>query len=188
MPLPVSEYVPQFPSPGDEARARGLALRVWGAILAVAAAWAAAVAAAPLLRAGGHGVASAVIYKVFAAVCHQMPERSFLLAGEPLAVCARCAGLYAGALGGLLFYPFVRPLASASAPRRVWLFLAVAPTALDFALGFFGVWENTHWSRFLTALPAGAACAFYVMPGFVGMCAEGFRRRGAPRSPARAQG
>ena len=102
-----------------------------------------------------------------------MPERSFLLAGEPLAVCARCAGLYAGALGGLLLYPFVRPLAFASAPRRGWLFPAVAPTALDFALGFFGLWENTHWSRFLTALPAGAACAFYVVPGLQGCAPRG---------------
>lgn len=188
MPSPISEYVPQFLSPDEEARARARALRVWAAILAVAAAWAAAVLSAPLLRAGGYGVAAAVVYKVFAAVCHQMPERSFLLSGEPLAVCARCAGLYAGALAGVLFYPALRPVALACAPWRGWLFLAVAPTAFDFALGFFGVWENTHWSRFLTALPAGAACAFYVVPGFVGMCAEGFRRRGAPRAPARAQG
>ncbi|HVF44889.1 MAG TPA: DUF2085 domain-containing protein [Pyrinomonadaceae bacterium] len=188
MPLPVSEYVPQFMSPDEEARARGRALRVWGAILAVAAAWVAAIASAPLLRAGGYGVASAFVYKVFSATCHQMPGRSFHFAGEPLAVCARCAGLYAGALGGLLFYPAVRGLAGTGVPRRGWLFLAVAPTGLDFALGFFGVWENTHWSRFLTALPAGAACAFYIVPGFVGMCAEGFRRRGAPRAPARAQG
>jgi len=188
MPLPVSEYVPQFPSPEEAARARALALRVWGVCLAVAAAWLASIAAAPLLRAGGYGVASAFVYKVFAALCHQMPARSFSLAGGPLAVCARCEGLYVGALFGLLLYPLVRALASANAPRRAWLFLAVAPTAVDFALGFFGVWENTHWSRFLTALPAGAACAFYVVPGFVGMCAEGFRRRGAPRAPARAQG
>ena len=86
MPLPISEYVPQFMSPEEEARARGRALRVWGTILAVVAAWAAAIVSAPLLRAGGYGVASAVVYKVFGAVCHQIPERSFSLAGEPLAV------------------------------------------------------------------------------------------------------
>jgi hypothetical protein len=38
---------------------------------------------------------------------------------------------------------------------------------VDFALGFFGVWQNTHLSRFLTALLLGAVTAFYVVPGVV---------------------
>jgi uncharacterized membrane protein len=183
MPLPISEYVPQFLSPAEVARVRRGALKVWGLSVALAAAWVATLFAAPLLRAGGHGLSSAVVYQVFAALCHQMPERSFHVAGYQLAVCARCTGLYVGGLAGLLFYPAFRPLALTSAPRRSWLFLAAAPTTIDFALGILGVWENTHWSRFLTALPAGAACAFYVVPGLVGMCAAGFRRPAA-RHPA----
>ena len=103
----------------------------------------------------------------FHAVCHQIPERSFQIAGYPLAVCARCTGLYVGGLLGIAAYPMVRPLTRTDAPERVWLVLAVLPTTVDFALGFFGVWENTHWSRFLTALLAGAVAAFYIVPGLV---------------------
>jgi uncharacterized membrane protein len=38
-----------------------------------------------------------VVYGVGGAVCHQLPERSFYLWGRQLPVCARCAGIYAGA-------------------------------------------------------------------------------------------
>ena len=39
----------------------------------------------------------------FALVCHQQPERSFVLFGGNVAVCARCLGIYLGAAVGLLF-------------------------------------------------------------------------------------
>ena len=54
--------------------------------------------------------------------------------------------------------------------------LAVLPTTVDFALGFFGIWENTHWSRFLTALVAGAVAAFYIVPGLVDLGLSRVRR------------
>ena len=53
----------------------------------------------------------------FALVCHQQAERSFLLLGGSVAVCARCLGIYLGAAVGLLV----------SIPRRMaWRFLQVA--------------------------------------------------------------
>ena len=36
------------------------------------------------------------------AVCHQLPERSFVCAGRPLPLCARCTGTFVGALVGVL--------------------------------------------------------------------------------------
>ena len=36
------------------------------------------------------------------AICHQMPEHSYHLGGRQLPLCARCTGIYLGALGGLL--------------------------------------------------------------------------------------
>jgi hypothetical protein len=44
----------------------------------------------------GHAFAY-VIYRIGGLICHQRAERSFELFGEPLAVCARCTGIYAGA-------------------------------------------------------------------------------------------
>jgi hypothetical protein len=55
---------------------------------------------------------------------------------------------------------------------------------VDFVLGFFGVWENTHASRFLTALPLGVALAFCAVPGLVDLSLSPLRqffRPGLPR-------
>jgi hypothetical protein len=54
--------------------------------------------------------------------------------------------------------------------------LAAVPTTIDFALGFSGLWENTHWSRFSTGLLLGAAAAFYVIPGLVDLWWRGMWR------------
>jgi uncharacterized membrane protein len=39
--------------------------------------------------------------------------------------------------------------------------------AIDWSLGFFGIWENTHFSRFLTGLIVGIACAVFIIPASV---------------------
>lgn len=41
-----------------------------------------------------------VVYAVGAAVCHQLPMRSFHLWGVQMPVCARCTGIYVGAAFG----------------------------------------------------------------------------------------
>ena len=42
------------------------------------------------------------VYAVGGVVCHQLPDRSFLLWGRQLPVCARCTGIYAGAAAAAL--------------------------------------------------------------------------------------
>lgn len=168
MPEAISEYVPQLAHDDAESarrwrRARG----AWGAAVGLAAVLSALIVGAPLLKAGGLQAASEVAYGAFALACHQLDERSFHLAGFKLAVCARCFGLYAGALAGALAYPLTRPLVRRDLPARGWLVAAAVPTSVDFALGFFRVWENTHASRFLTASLLGVVVAFYFVPGVV---------------------
>jgi uncharacterized membrane protein len=178
MPAPISEYVPQAPGNADEPARRRVALAAWAAASAVAALLFGLILLAPAARARGWDALSLALYQAFRPVCHQLAERSFHLESFPLAVCARCLGLYAGALAGMLFYPLVRTLARTDAPRRAWVIAAALPTGLDFALGLLGVWENTHWSRFSTALVLGASVPFFVMPGLVGLGLA--RRRGRP--------
>ena len=64
-----------------------------------------------------------------------------------------------------LVYPLARSLKSSDTPARLWLILAAIPLAIDFALGYFAVWPNTHLSRFSTGALLGAVAVFYVMPG-----------------------
>jgi len=187
MPAPVSEYVPQFLSPAEAARRRRAGLAAWALAAGVAAAGVGLVLLAPLLRAEGWPLLSAVVYKGFAAVCHQMPERSFQLWGSPAAVCARCLGLYAGVLAGVLAHPLARGLTRTEVPGRAWLLAAAVPTSIDFLLGVTGLWENTHWSRFLTALVLGAAAAFYVVPGAVELATRRVRRGAQTGGAARSE-
>jgi uncharacterized membrane protein len=184
MRLPVSEYVPQLLSPAGSARARGAAIRAWGLTASFVLAVIGLIVLAPWARAHGHAGLSAAVYSGFSATCHQMPERSFHLEGFPLAVCARCFGLYAGAAAGVLLYPLARGLARRDAPGRAWLLLAAAPTTVDFALGFFGVWENTHLSRFLTAILLGATVAFYVVPAALDLSYKRSLRRASADAAA----
>lgn len=131
---------------------------------------------APVALAHGHNSSAFVLYEMFGRVCHQIPERAFYLEGHPFAVCARCTGIYFGFAAGLLLYPLVRSLRRGDAPARKWLLVALAPTALDFALGFSGIWENTSWSRFVTGALLGAVVAFYVVPGLMDLSRMSFRR------------
>lgn len=110
-----------------------------------------------------------------------MPERAFWVAGHPLAVCARCFGIYAGFAAATLIYPLARNVRQAGTPRRAWLILALLPTSVDFLLGVTGMWANTHSSRFFTGAWLGAWAAFYVVPGLVELGEGRARRLGLQR-------
>lgn len=166
MPASISSYVPQCVT-DEEARTRfRVRVAAWGAATLAAAALVALICLAPVARARGAAVVALVIYKSFAFACHQMPERSFHLEGHAMAVCARCFGLYAGVAAGTLAFPLMRSLARESAaPARAWLIVAALPTSIDFALGYLGIFANTHASRFWTAALLGVVAALYVVPG-----------------------
>jgi uncharacterized membrane protein len=122
---------------------------------------------APLAAASNHQQLAVAIYHSFKTLCHQLPERSFFIAGHQFAVCARCTGLYGGFALVLFPYPLIRSLHSTDVPKAKWLFLAAAPLGIDFSLTLFGIWENTHTSRLLTGMLLGGVTVFYVMPGIL---------------------
>jgi uncharacterized membrane protein len=134
---------------------------------------------APLAAASGHDSTALAIYIAFSRFCHQLPERSFSMAGHPLAVCARCTGIYFGFAAGVLIYPLMRSLKRADAPARWWLLVALVPTAVDFSLGFFGILENTDLSRLVTGALLGGVTAFYVVPGLMDLSRMSFGRASA---------
>ncbi|HEY0100143.1 MAG TPA: DUF2085 domain-containing protein [Pyrinomonadaceae bacterium] len=150
----------------------------WACVVACTLLWAGLILGAPVAAAGGHETLAFVIYRGLDGVCHQMPERAFWIAGHPLAVCARCSGIYAGFTLAALLYPLVaRRLPASVTPRREWLILALAPTLIDFTLGITGLWANTHLSRSLTGAWLGAWLAFYVVPGVLEIARQRGRRQ-----------
>jgi uncharacterized membrane protein len=91
----------------------------------------------------------------FALVCHQQAERSFVLFGGSVAVCARCLGIYLGAAAGLL----VR------VSRQVawrWLAAAVALNLADWFAEFAGLHGNGMFARFALGIALGATAAMLV--------------------------
>lgn len=163
MPEAIENYVSQT-AVGNQRRQ---AVVAWSVIFIVAVLWISAILVAPLAKASGFNNFSNSIYNFFSHLCHQMEWRSFHLDGYPLAVCARCFGFYAGFLFGLAVYPLIRSLNNTDSFSRFWLFLAMIPMGVDWSLTFFGIWENTHFSRLITGAILGAACAFFIIPALV---------------------
>lgn len=125
------------------------------------------IVAAPLALASGHQSTAYNIYLAFSYVCHQIPARSFFIDQHPFAVCSRCTGIYSGFLIGVMAYPLVRSLRRTETPARKWLFVAAVPLAVDFSLEFLGIWNNTHFSRFITGALLGSVAVFYILPGLL---------------------
>jgi uncharacterized membrane protein len=173
-------YVPQV---ARREVALGRAACAWLLACAGASAYLALIFAAPLAQASGHRALAWSLYRVFAPLCHQIPERSFYFAGHPLAVCARCLGVYAGFAVCLLLYPLVRSLRRTEAPRRGWLVVFALPCVVDFLISFTGLWHNTHASRALTGAWLGAGAVFFVAPGLVD-AAQTLWRKDKPRAEA----
>lgn len=138
---------------------------------------------APLAQAHGNPHFASSIYQTFSFVCHQIPERSFYVAGNKFAVCSRCTGLYAGFAVAALAYPLARPLNRTDTPSRIWLILAALPLGIDFGLGYFNIWSNTHASRFITGALLSSVAVFYIMPGLTELTAT--IRRFFDRNPRR---
>jgi len=139
----------------------------WTFVTAIALSLVALIIGAPFAKASGHPSLAAAIYKGFGLVCHQLPDRSFHLAGHQFAVCSRCTGLYAGFAVAALSYPLARSLKRTDTPSRVWLILAAVPLVVDFSLGYFSIWHNTHLSRFVTGALLSSVAVFYIMPGLI---------------------
>lgn len=125
-------------------------------VVAAISGWWLLILLAPLLR-DRVPVLSAFLYLFFSPICHQIPERSFFVFGHQLPVCARCAGIYAGALVGSFF-------AREKSPSPLFLVAAVTPLVIDGGTQLF--WrESTNTLRLITGAIAGAAAIFYLYAG-----------------------
>jgi uncharacterized membrane protein len=131
--------------------------------------WCAAFTLQPVLMTyGEHGKkAGMLIYLAFSQLCHQIPERSLMLNGSPMAVCSRCAGIYYGDLVLLLGYPFLCRMYRRIQPTVKWLCLAALLMAVDFIIEKTGIFQPGNWIRFFTGLFFGWTAGVFIVTGIL---------------------
>jgi uncharacterized membrane protein len=132
--------------------------------------WVMLLALAPLLPAP----LAAVVYGVGGVICHQLPDRSFHLQGVQLPVCARCAGIYVGAVLGWMSAcrvrgPRLEALARDVRCARLALMAGALPTAGQVLFEQARGWTSSNASRagagmllgLVVALVVGAAATLH---------------------------
>jgi uncharacterized membrane protein len=117
------------------------------------------------------GKADAVGY----AVCHRIELRSFHLGERPLPLCARCTGMYLGAILGLIYQSLLAPRGAGMPPRRVWIGVAglVVAFGVDGLNSFLSLIPNLptlyppqNELRLLSGTGMGIAIAVTLFPVF----------------------
>ncbi len=116
------------------------------------------------------GKADAVGY----AVCHRIDLRSFHIGDRQLPLCARCSGMFLGAMLGLAFQ-VAQGRKGKMPPWPVMVLLGVM--ALAWALdgsnsflmllpGISSVYETQNWTRLITGTGMGIALSSVLLPSF----------------------
>ncbi|WP_437526860.1 DUF2085 domain-containing protein [Sorangium sp. So ce726] len=101
------------------------------------------------------GELGAALDRVFAPMCHRMPERSLALDGVVMPLCSRCAGIFAGFAAGAAI---ARPRLAMTAWRPILIALAALMT-VDVATQDLGLRPVWHASRLATGVAFGYAAA-----------------------------
>jgi len=112
-----------------------------------------------------------LLHLSYAPVCHQQPERCLPVGDGFQAVCARCSGLYLGAVAGL-FVGALFLVGRRSAPRPIWLAVVALPTIVDALLPWLGLPGLSNFPRLLLAWPVGFVAALFVARGIAEIVAS----------------
>jgi uncharacterized membrane protein len=107
------------------------------------------------------------IQRIGYAVCHQIPERSILIDGKQLPVCARDTGLYIGSLLSLLYIVSTRRRNRNAIPAPFISFSFVffmLLLAIDGITSYLGIRATTNAIRLATGLLVGIGLPFFMYP------------------------
>ena len=98
---------------------------------------------------------------LFRIMCHGIPRRCLELFGEPMPLCARCVGIYAGMLCGIIAFwavPLLRERV-----MRAFAFACLTPLAIDGLTQLTGLRESTNPLRLATGAIAGLAFGLWIL-------------------------
>jgi len=99
------------------------------------------------------------IERIYSRVCHQQDNKCISLAGTKMLICARCAGIYFGALVSL-FFMFFR-----STPKlKLGIFvLSAIPLLLDVFVTNLKLYEYSKPIAFSTGLIFGSVVCLFLL-------------------------
>ncbi len=109
------------------------------------------------------------------AVCHRIDTRSFFMGDRQLPLCARCSGMYLGAMLGLIFQAFVSRGRAGMPHWSLWVVLGLFVAAfgvdginsyLHLFPGAPSLYEPSNLGRLLTGTGMGLVVAFAIFPAF----------------------
>ncbi len=122
------------------------------------------------------------------AVCHRITERSFIVAGRQLPLCARCTGMYLGVATAVLYFWLRGRMRHTELPPWPILLMLLAFIGLmgidgvNSLLHFFPnaphLYTPQNWLRLLTGMGTGLAMGSFVFPAL----AQTLWRQYIPRS------
>jgi uncharacterized membrane protein len=98
---------------------------------------------------------------LFRTLCHGKPERCLELFHVPMPICARCAAIYVGLLGGLALFRLIPRLREKT--MRMVAFAALVPLGLDGLTQLTGLRESTNELRIVTGVIAGLAFGLWIL-------------------------
>ena len=113
---------------------------------------------------------------LFRFLCHGLPQRSLELFGTTMPICARCTGIYAGLLAGVIVFVLIgrsrgarlsspAPFSAHFKPAhfRTAMLIALLPMAIDGLSQAAGLRESTNALRIVTGVVAAFAFGLWVL-------------------------
>ncbi len=98
--------------------------------------------------------------KIYGTVCHQLDVKTFSFLGHKLFVCARCTGIYLGALFMSLLSLFLFPKLKLGLNL---LYASVLPVIFDVLMSSFHIYTYSKYVAFLTGLFFGSVVFIYIL-------------------------
>ncbi|RBW68947.1 DUF2085 domain-containing protein [Bacillus taeanensis] len=101
------------------------------------------------------------------AICHQLPERTFLINNSYLPLCARDTGILIGLFSTLLYLCLFKKYKANQIPtikNSFILLLLTVPIALDGLTSYMNLRESSNLLRLTTGIPFGVMLPFFLIP------------------------
>jgi uncharacterized membrane protein len=125
--------------------------------------WCVGIVSGPLFPDSAYAIiASPFLRKMYGAVCHQHIEKTWLLNGHYFFVCARCTGIYSGAL----IVSFISLFSFSKLPvKMTLLYISSIPMLADVISTTTGIYSYSKYIALLTGIFFGSAVFAYILAG-----------------------